>query len=381
MSNDNFFENNDSEFDKKENSGGNQEHAPRARNRTVMLTPEMTGQVRARLAMNESVQNISGYETPKAGGSKYQEDSGFSQVKPYSSGVNNSTPTNTTPNNHVIYAPSGNSGSYQGESEPREIGYQSKYNESSTNESIVSNYEAPISPSQFIAPQQNQMQNNQAAYNQNSQINYPSNSNNNYQSNSLNGSHANTDNFGSAFVNTANSLSNRTVQSSNSTNQASYESDSSSYTSYDSNSQHSKTGNKYENSLIESNEKKIENAVWVKITPVVGFLVSFDNNSNGDIYELRSGRLVVTSDDNIHGQNYILINDETVSPCHAFLRITQDGEIQLLDQLSEYGTKIKRFGSDEEIELSGEKSTVEHGDLIMFGNRKFHVTLLAIPEK
>ena len=37
-----------SNFEKEENFGG--ESATRARNRTVMLTPEITGQVRARLA-------------------------------------------------------------------------------------------------------------------------------------------------------------------------------------------------------------------------------------------------------------------------------------------------------------------------------------------
>jgi hypothetical protein len=129
---------------------------------------------------------------------------------------------------------------------------------------------------------------------------------------------------------------------------------------------------------ISTTEKKF--AHWVKMSPVIGFLVSFDTDVNGDIYVLRSGRVVVTSDSSISGQNYILVDDESVSPCHAFLRVSPSGEIQVLDQLSECGTKIIRFGSKEEIELSGEKSTLEHGDVIKFGNRTFYVSLLAMSE-
>jgi len=122
-----------------------------------------------------------------------------------------------------------------------------------------------------------------------------------------------------------------------------------------------------------------EGAVWVKESPVVGFLVSFNPNPNGQIVELRSGRIIVTSEPASSG-NFILLNDETVSPMHAILRITDEGEVQVLDQLSEYGTKIRRFGADEEEELSGEKSSIEHGDVISFGSRAFHVCTIARDE-
>jgi hypothetical protein len=51
--------------------------------------------------------------------------------------------------------------------------------------------------------------------------------------------------------------------------------------------------------------------------------------------------------------------------------------LQVLDQLSENGTKIKHFGNDSWEELSGDKGTLEHGDIIVFGERKFHVCLVA----
>lgn len=115
--------------------------------------------------------------------------------------------------------------------------------------------------------------------------------------------------------------------------------------------------------------------VWVKKGPVIGFLVSFDRDENGEVFPLRTGRLIVTSEASSTG-NFLIVTDGTVSPMHAILRMTPTGEIQVLDQLSEHGTQIKRFGGDEMQELSGDKGTLEHGDLIYFGERKFYVCVL-----
>ena len=104
-------------------------------------------------------------------------------------------------------------------------------------------------------------------------------------------------------------------------------------------------------------------AVWSKLSPIVGFLVSYDKNTTGDVYELRGGRLIVTSEAAAAG-NYMLVEDATVSPMHAIMRISANGEIQVLDQLSEHGTTFRRFGAKEEQELSGDKSSLELGDLI-----------------
>lgn len=123
--------------------------------------------------------------------------------------------------------------------------------------------------------------------------------------------------------------------------------------------------------------KREKGIVWTKETPVVGFMVSFDANPNGDIFVLRSGRLMVTSDGN-QGDNCLVIDDPSVSPMHAILRITGAGEIQILDQLSEFGTYIRRFGSAEEEQLSGDKSSLEHGDIVKFGNRAFHLCVVAL---
>lgn len=115
-----------------------------------------------------------------------------------------------------------------------------------------------------------------------------------------------------------------------------------------------------------------------KETRIAGFLVSFDNNENGEVFELRVGRYIVTSEPNPTG-NYLLIDDGSVSPMHAILRVGDAGDVQVLDQLSEYGTHIRKIGSDTEEQLSGEKAVLENGDILRFGKRSFHVCVMAGP--
>lgn len=115
--------------------------------------------------------------------------------------------------------------------------------------------------------------------------------------------------------------------------------------------------------------------VWTKETPVVGFLVSYDRDENGEVFVLRSGRIMISSQSG--EANTLVVHDDSVSPMHAIMRITTEGEIQVLDQLSEFGTRILRKGGGEEEQLSGEKTSVGHGDVIRFGNRSFHVCTVA----
>ena len=110
-------------------------------------------------------------------------------------------------------------------------------------------------------------------------------------------------------------------------------------------------------------------------TKLIGFLVSMDKDKNGEVYEIRAGRWVLTSRPTDHG-DYILIDDETISPLHAIIRATKDGKIQVLDQLSEHGSGVVRVGSDEEVDAAGSTVTVEHGDTIRFGSRFFTVCMI-----
>lgn len=122
-----------------------------------------------------------------------------------------------------------------------------------------------------------------------------------------------------------------------------------------------------------------QEVIWRNSTGLVGFLVTFDHDPLGSYIELRTGRLIVSSEPEASG-NCLVINDSSVSQMHAIMRVSGSNTIQILDQLSENGTRIRRPGADEEELLSGDKSTISHGDTVLFGDRKFHVCLLYLED-
>ena len=96
---------------------------------------------------------------------------------------------------------------------------------------------------------------------------------------------------------------------------------------------------------------------------IIGFLISYDDDRNGEVFQIRKGRKLITSRPTDHGE-YMLIEHESVSPLHAILRTTKDNKIQIMDQLSEYGTAIIRSGTNEEIQVAGGLETVGNGDIL-----------------
>jgi hypothetical protein len=118
--------------------------------------------------------------------------------------------------------------------------------------------------------------------------------------------------------------------------------------------------------------------VWVKETPVVGFLVSYDINKLGDWVELRTGRLSVSgkvSSGEIIPQrgNYFVIDHPSVSFNHAIMKIGTEGVIEVLDQLSDQGTRVYLVHENRVVDLSGEKCVLQHSDVIEFGERRFRI--------
>jgi hypothetical protein len=118
-----------------------------------------------------------------------------------------------------------------------------------------------------------------------------------------------------------------------------------------------------------------EQIFWKTEAPLVGFLVSYDHNPKGAYVELRSGRLIVSNQKEESG-SCLMIPHESISPMHAIMRVAAGGVLQVLDQLSESGTRVVHAGSEHEEFLSGEKANVGHGDVLYFGDRKFHVCLV-----
>lgn len=114
---------------------------------------------------------------------------------------------------------------------------------------------------------------------------------------------------------------------------------------------------------------------WKTESILVGFLVTYDHDPKGSYVELRQGRLMVSNQREESGSCLVVLG-ESVSPMHAIMRVASGGVVQVLDQLSEAGTRVRHMGQPEEEFLSGEKSTLSHGDIVFFGDRKFHVLLV-----
>lgn len=114
---------------------------------------------------------------------------------------------------------------------------------------------------------------------------------------------------------------------------------------------------------------------WKVESPLVGFLVTYDHDPKGSYVELRQGRLMVSNQREDSGSCLVVLGD-SISPMHAIMRVAPGGIVQVLDQLSEAGTRVRHMGQPEEEFLSGEKSSVSHGDIVFFGDRKFHVLLV-----
>lgn len=110
---------------------------------------------------------------------------------------------------------------------------------------------------------------------------------------------------------------------------------------------------------------------------LVGFLVSFDADPKGMFVELREGRMIVTSE-SVGAAPCLVIEDSSVSPMHAIMRISSGEPVYILDQLSEFGTRIIHADSGKDEALSGEKGVARHGDIVFFGEKKFHVCLVSI---
>jgi hypothetical protein len=114
---------------------------------------------------------------------------------------------------------------------------------------------------------------------------------------------------------------------------------------------------------------------WKNESSLVGFLVTYDHDPKGTYVELRQGRLMVSNQREESGSCLVVVG-ESVSPMHAIMRVAPGGLVQVLDQLSEAGTRVKHLGNVDEEFLSGEKSSLSHGDIVFFGDRKFHVLLV-----
>lgn len=107
---------------------------------------------------------------------------------------------------------------------------------------------------------------------------------------------------------------------------------------------------------------------------LVGFLITYHFNPEGEFFPLYEGRMIVTRKGDRNDTNQIIIKDETVDVFHAILKIL-DGKILVLDQLSDNGTKLRKT-SGEVLNLCGDKAEAESRDRIIFGEVEFIALLI-----
>ena len=115
--------------------------------------------------------------------------------------------------------------------------------------------------------------------------------------------------------------------------------------------------------------------VWRRQTRLIGFLVALDEVGGEQYVELHEGRLLISSEQNAT-ENCLVISHPSVSTMHAIMRISSDGSILILDQLSEHGTTIKRASDAGEQSLMGDKEALHHGDVVVFGECAYNVCII-----
>ena len=115
--------------------------------------------------------------------------------------------------------------------------------------------------------------------------------------------------------------------------------------------------------------------LWRRPTRLVGFLVALDATQERGYVELHEGRLLVSREEN-NSENCLVLRHQSVSTMHAIMMVSADGSILILDQLSESGTIIRRAKDGREESLMGDKQTLHHGDVVVFGECAYNVCII-----
>lgn len=103
---------------------------------------------------------------------------------------------------------------------------------------------------------------------------------------------------------------------------------------------------------------------------IIGFLITFDKKREGEVFEVRAGRWLVSSR-SADRDSEIVIEDDSISLSHAIIKAGSNGSVQILDQLSELGTGVIKQGSEHEDDASDGMIQLFHGDMLRLGKRYF----------
>ena len=107
---------------------------------------------------------------------------------------------------------------------------------------------------------------------------------------------------------------------------------------------------------------------------LIGWLVTYEKNKSGHAIELRSGRYFVGSER--LRESDLVIEDDSISTPQCLVNSSREGGIVIQDMVSEHGTMIKKYDSDNFVEIE-DTAQLEHGDCLRLGS--FEVTVCLIP--
>lgn len=117
---------------------------------------------------------------------------------------------------------------------------------------------------------------------------------------------------------------------------------------------------------------------------LIGWLVSYAGNAQGQAHELRTGRFIVSSPAGQAGnaeERLIAIEEQSVSAPHAAMNALPNHKLVVQDIFSQHGSYLTKANSAQETPITGPVE-VGHGDWIRLGERtRFQVCLVDAPAK
>lgn len=130
-----------------------------------------------------------------------------------------------------------------------------------------------------------------------------------------------------------------------------------------------------ENQHVQSGSKKAPLRQVSKKDRLIGWLVSYEKDSKGEMHEIRTGRSFISAQDMPHDRA-ITLDAQDISTPHMALSGTAQHRLMVQDIFSSAGSFLIRGRSGEEVIVRG-PTELQHGDWLKVGeSTKFQVCLI-----